>query len=112
MNASLCYFVALDRILKINSSLIVSAVILRKMQKRQKKKKKKKKIVFTFFVGAPGTFDEKYKTIFTKNVKHFYIFRRGSHLYGQRTCDNLWKLGKPVNTLYPIVHLHISHQHK
>ena len=69
----------------------------------------KKKIVFTFFVGAPGTFDEKCKTIFTKNVKHFYIFRRGSHLYGQHTCVNLWKLGKPVNTLYHIVHLHISH---
>ena len=37
------------------------------------------------------------------------MFRRGSHLYGQRICDDLWKLGKPVYTLYHIVHLHISH---
>ena len=25
-----------------------------------------------------------------------------SILYGQHTCDNFWKLGKPVNTLYHV----------
>ena len=80
--------VALDRILNINAS-----------SDTKKNVKAVKKKVFTYFNGAPGTFDEKCKTIFMKNVKHFYIFRRGSHLYGQRTCDNLWKLGKPLNIL-------------
>ena len=51
------------------------------------------------------------------NINHFspkmhtaaQISTKRLALYGQRTCDNLWKLGKPVNTLYHIVHLHISH---
>ena len=56
-------FVALDRILKINSS----------SDTKKNCEKKKKNVVFIFFVGAPGTFNEKCKTIFTKTVNYFFL---------------------------------------